>query len=68
MSVSYRAKEIPSGRSTASTRDIAIWCARMSEVIAAMPSAASSEPCATHWRWASAIGSPGRSEGLMAEA
>src|SRR4051812_20292713 len=34
-----------------------IWCARMIEVTAAIPSAASAQPCSTHWRCASATGS-----------
>ncbi len=57
MSTSYRANDSPNGLRTASTRPSAIWCARMSDVIAAMPSAASSQPCSTQRRCASAIGS-----------
>lgn len=38
-------------------RESRICWVRMIAVIAAIPSAASVQPCSCHWRWASAIGS-----------
>lgn len=57
MSTSYRAKVIRRGLSTDSTLDRASWCARINEVMAAIPEDASDHPCSPQSRVASAMGS-----------
>jgi hypothetical protein len=57
ISTSYLANEMPKGLRTVSTRARAIWWARIREVIAAMPGAASAQPWSSQCRVASAIGS-----------
>ena len=58
-SISYRANDRPKGLRVASMRASMSCWARMIEVTADMPAAASVQPCAVHWRFASAIGSTG---------
>ena len=58
-SISNRAKERPKGFSALSMRASMSCWARMTEVTADIPAAASAQPCAAHWRFASAIGSTG---------
>ena len=63
-SISYRANDSAKGFRAASMRAMSSCCARMIDVTTDMPAAASVQPCADHWRFASAIGIDGQRSGL----